>query len=48
MKGPLRRFGLMPKNNLNDEEVKALVAFIYDNDIEAPSWFAEHFEEQHG
>lgn len=48
MKGPVRRFGLMPKTALKEEEIKTLSAYIYDNEIEAPSWFAEHFEEEHG
>ncbi len=48
MKGPVRRFGPMPKTNLKEEEIKALTAFIFDNKMEAPSWFAKHFEEEHG
>lgn len=49
MKGPIRRFGLMPKPALSDSaQIRALVAFIYDNPIETPEWFAEHYKEQHG
>lgn len=49
MKGPIKRFGLMPKPALSDSlQIRALVAFIYDNPIETPEWFAEHYKEQHG
>lgn len=49
MKGPIKRFGLMPKPALSDSlQIRALVAFIYDNPIETPEWFGEHYKEQHG
>lgn len=49
MKGPVRRFGLMPKTTLiNQKEVHEIVAFIYDNPLEYPEWFPQHFKEQHG
>lgn len=49
MKGPVRRFGLMPVSTLTaKEDVYALVSFIHDNKLDYPDWFAEHFEEEHG
>lgn len=48
MHGPVKRFGLMPKTNLSKTEIEQLVKFIYNNKIEAPEWFAAHYEEQHG
>ncbi|WP_420387671.1 c-type cytochrome [Roseivirga sp.] len=49
MKGPINRFGLMPKPPLSKkEDIEALVSFIYDNPIETPEWFAEHYKEQYG
>ncbi len=48
MRGPIRRFGLMPPVSLPLAEVQQLAAFIYDNDLPVPAWFPEHFEEQHG
>ncbi|KYG81243.1 hypothetical protein AWW67_07755 [Roseivirga seohaensis] len=48
MKGPIRRFGLMPKPPVTDEQIKAIVAFIYDNELAAPDWFAKHEENMHG
>jgi hypothetical protein len=48
MKGPVGRFGLMPKTALNEEEIRTIVAFIYDNEIQEPAWFGEHEMEKHG
>lgn len=47
MRGPIRRFGLMPKTTLSKKEIQELVQYIYHNDIEFPDWFPEHFEEHH-
>jgi hypothetical protein len=48
MRGPVRRFGLMPPVALPLAEVQQLAAFIYDYELPVPAWFPEHFEEQHG
>jgi hypothetical protein len=48
MKGPIKRFGLMPKPALQKEEIQELVKYIYHNELEIPNWFSGHFEEQHG
>lgn len=48
MKQPVQRLGLMPKTLLSQEEISAISAYIYDQQLEEPAWFAEHFEEEHG
>ena len=48
MKGPVKRFGLMPKPALEMEEIQELVKYIYNNELEIPKWFSGHFEEKHG
>lgn len=48
MKGPVRRFGLMPKTAPNKEQIKAVVEYIYDHELEMPAWFPKHYEEKHG
>lgn len=49
MKGPIKRFGLMPAiPTLKEDQAKEIVSYIFDNNIEKPEWFAEHFEEEHG
>lgn len=48
MKGPVKRFGVMPKTALTKGEILSLVAFIYDQPIQETPWFSKHFEEKHG
>lgn len=48
MKGPVRRFGLMPPPPLDKKTIQEIVAFIYDNALEAPVWFPAHYESEHG
>jgi len=47
MKGPVRRFGLMPKTSLSKTEIQELVKYIYHTELAIPAWFSEHFEEEH-
>jgi len=47
MKGPIRRFGLMPNLNLKDEDVQLIVEYIYDHDLGEPNWFADHEKKMH-
>ncbi|MCP4457388.1 MAG: cytochrome c [Cytophagales bacterium] len=47
MKGPIKRFGLMPNLNLMDEDVRLIVEYIYDNDLDEPDWFADHAKKMH-
>lgn len=47
MKGPVRRFGLMPVTQLPKKQLLEIAAFIYDEQLDAPSWFPKHFEEAH-
>lgn len=42
MKGPIKRFGVMPKTALNENEVREIVTYIHDNEIPAPEWFEDH------
>lgn len=48
LKKPVKTVGLMPPTVLSEEQVQAVVDYIYDNEIKTPLWFAEHFEEEHG
>lgn len=42
MKGPIKRFGLMPKPAISPEEIKLIVSYIEANDIEKPKWYDSH------
>ncbi|TRX51177.1 c-type cytochrome [Fulvivirga sp. M361] len=48
MPGPVERFGVMPQIPIDAEQLKKIAAYIYDHEIEEPSWFPAHFEEKHG
>ncbi len=47
MKGPVNRFGLMPKTNLQKKQIQELVKYIYNNELEHPKWFEVHFDGKH-
>ncbi|SMG09111.1 Cytochrome c [Marivirga sericea] len=47
MKGPIKRFGLMPKTALKQSQIEAIVTYIYNNEIPAPSWFGAHEKQMH-
>ncbi|MDY0780994.1 DUF3365 domain-containing protein [Tenacibaculum sp. IB213877] len=48
MFGAVRRFGVMPKQNYKEEDIKLIAEYIYDYQIEEPDWFKEHWQEMQG
>lgn len=48
MKGAVYRFGLMPYQSFNENEIRKISDYIFDYQIEEPSWFKEHWEQNHG
>ena len=47
MRGAVKEFNIMPKPATKEEDLKIIAAFIYDNELEQPEWFGEHFKEMH-
>ncbi len=47
MKGPVRRFGVMPKFNWSEETIAKIVEYMYENELEQPAWFEQHHREMH-
>jgi cytochrome c551/c552 len=41
MHGAVRNFGLMPKSFFQEEEVKKVAAYLYDNDLSSEEWKAK-------
>jgi len=41
MPGAVRNFGLMPKQNFKEEDIKTIAAYIYENDVESDAWYAK-------
>lgn len=48
MKGPIKRFGLMPKPAVSKEDLQKIVAYIYSNELENPQWHIEKDNEEKG
>ncbi len=44
----VERFGAKFKTSLSRAQLEAISAYIYDEQLEEPDWFAEHFEEEYG
>lgn len=45
--GAVKRFGLMPYQKFNNDELKIIAEYLYDYEIEEPKWFKKHWQE-HG
>lgn len=48
MKGPIKRFGLMPKPAVSEEDLKKIIAYIYENELENPAWHIEKDNQEKG
>ena len=49
MPGAVRNFGIMPKMNFKEEDLKIMASYIYNNDISSEGWYTtwENFEKEH-
>ncbi|MBK7788208.1 MAG: DUF3365 domain-containing protein [Saprospiraceae bacterium] len=48
MKGAITRFGLMPAQQYPPQSIALMAAFMYDYQIEEPTWFAAHWKDMNG
>lgn len=51
MPGAVRNFGIMPKMTFNEDELKLIAAYLYNNDVSSDDWYAtwaEFEKEQSG
>lgn len=46
MYGAVRRFGIMQKIPYSKENIQKIADYIYDNEIEEPEWFDDHFRQR--
>ncbi len=44
MRGAIKRFGLMPYQKFDEEDLKKIANYLYNYQIEEPDWFKEHWE----
>lgn len=47
MIGAINKFKAMPKQAFEEEDLKKIATYIYDNEIETPEWFEGHFQQNH-
>jgi hypothetical protein len=47
MKGPVKRFGLMPKPAVSEEDLQKIIVYIQDNKLETPVWWTDHTKGGH-
>ncbi|HEY9220405.1 MAG TPA: c-type cytochrome [Lutibacter sp.] len=47
MRGAVMQFNVMPKQAFKQEDIEKIAEYIYDNELEKPEWFQNHFNEQH-
>ena len=48
MRGAVDRFKVMPKQLFDENEMRQLALYMYQNELSEPSWFAAHQKEMHG
>ena len=46
MSGAVNRFGVMPKQLFPEETIKQIADYLFDNTLEKPKWFQEHFNKK--
>ncbi len=45
MFGAVKRFGVMQKLPYPDDVIEQIADYVYDNDIDKPAWFEEHYKQ---
>lgn len=47
MIGAVNQFKAMPKQAFSEDDLKKIATYIYENKIETPEWFEDHFQQNH-
>lgn len=47
MYGAVQQYKVMPKLPYTKEEITTIAKYIYNNELDKPSWFQQHFNEEH-
>ena len=48
MPGAVNQFNVMIKMPLDAKVLQNIASYMYENELEKPDWFEEHFKEMHG
>jgi mono/diheme cytochrome c family protein len=46
MSASVKRFGLMPKMNLSNEQLENIAKYLYNTELEDPDWFEKHYADE--
>ena len=46
MKGAVKRFGLMPYQPYDENDIKTIAAYMYNYELDKPKWFDDHLKEE--
>ena len=46
MKEAVKKFGLMPKMNLSNQQLENIAKYLYNTELENPDWFEKHYAEE--
>ena len=47
MRGAITNFNVMPKQPFDENEISIIAKYMYQNELETPAWFQQHFSEEH-
>ena len=47
MLGAVDKFKVMPKQSFAKDDLTKIAVYVYDNEIEVPEWFEDHFQQKH-
>jgi cytochrome c2 len=47
MPGAINKFKAMPKQAFEEDDLRKIAGYIYENKIETPTWFEDHFQQNH-
>lgn len=47
MYGAVKKFGVMSKMTYPDAVIEKIADYMYDNELETPAWFEEHYQKNH-
>lgn len=47
MPNAVKRFGVMPNLSFPKEKLALIADYLYENEIESPEWFEEHYKKEH-
>ncbi|MFT6996681.1 MAG: cytochrome c553 [Cryomorphaceae bacterium] len=46
MPGAISKFGVMPKMEFSEKELRDITAYIYETKLEEPEWFEQHYQQE--